>query len=99
MTTVNGFNIDTPEGAKDYLKSEGVDVEAYIEKGLDELKRHKALVLANVGNSCPFCGADPTITQVGETWSVMCDNSNCKVCPESEGITKDEALRGWNQRA
>lgn len=48
MTIVNGFDIDTVEGATAYLESEGLDVEAYVEKGLAELKKRKALDLADV---------------------------------------------------
>ena len=53
MNVVNGFDIDTPEGATAYLESEGVDVEEYTRKGIDELKRHKALSLSDVSNNEP----------------------------------------------
>lgn len=54
MDIVNGFDIDTPEGATAYLESEGVDVEAYVKRGMAELKRHKALGLAHVSGSGGF---------------------------------------------
>jgi hypothetical protein len=64
MTIVNGFDIDTHEGAIAYLESEGVDVEEYVRKGIAELKRTKALGLADVSGSlpdgyCKWCGKTP----------------------------------------
>ncbi len=40
---VDGFNITTEEGATAYLKSKGVDVEAFIKKSIKELKCFMAL--------------------------------------------------------
>ena len=64
MTIVNGFDIDTPEGATAYLESEGVDVEEYVRKGMAELKRNKAFDLADFSGSlpegyCKYCGKTP----------------------------------------
>jgi hypothetical protein len=78
MNIVNGFDIDTVEGAEAYLKSEGVDVDAYIERGLAELKKQKALDLANVVDTCPYCkglGYDPINNLIGVH----------DLCPECKG--------------
>ena len=78
MNIVNGFDIDTPEGATAYLESEGVDVEAYIEKGMAELNKRKALDLANVVDTCPHCkglGYDPVNDHIGVH----------DICPECKG--------------
>ena len=48
MNIVNGFDIDTVEGAKAYLKSEGVDIAAFVKKGIADMTKMQALDLANV---------------------------------------------------
>ena len=48
MNIVNGFNIDTVEGATNYLESEGVNVEECVNKGLNELKKH--IPALNIGS-------------------------------------------------
>ena len=53
MNIVNGFDIDTVEGAEAYLKSEGIDVES-VKDGLDIIERTKELVLSSVSNSFPL---------------------------------------------
>lgn len=43
---VNGFNIDDPEEASEYLKSLGVDVDTLVKRGLQkisEIQRNQAL--------------------------------------------------------
>jgi ArsR family metal-binding transcriptional regulator len=64
MTIVNGFDIDTEEGATAYLESEGINVEEYVKRGMAELKRNRALDLADVSGSlpdgyCKYCGKTP----------------------------------------
>ena len=54
MNIVNGFDIDTPEGAEAYLRSEGVDVEQCVKEGIDIIERTKALVLSNVSERFPL---------------------------------------------
>lgn len=44
MNIVNGFDIDTPEGATAYLESEGVDVDQCVKDGLAEIEKIKARV-------------------------------------------------------
>jgi len=77
MTIVNGFDIDTSEGATAYLESEGIDVEKYVRRGIDELKRNKALDLADVSGSlpegyCKYCGKTP------------CERKGVSIYPEDD---------------
>jgi len=51
MNIVNGFDIDTPEGAEAYLRSEGVDIEECVKDGMDIIERTKKLVSSNVKES------------------------------------------------
>ena len=83
MNIVNGFDIDTPEGATAYLESEGVDVESYIEKGMNELKKSKAWHLYRVSGSCDH----PKYKQVG--WhdsSILCEKCDCIIEQYGEKI-------------
>lgn len=41
MNIVNGFDIDTTEGARKYLESEGFDVDKEIQKGMKIIKEIK----------------------------------------------------------
>ena len=46
------FDIDTVEGAEKYLESEGVNIAEYLQKGINELKKHnKILNTENVDTS------------------------------------------------
>ena len=79
MNVVNGFDIDTPEGAKSYLESEGVDVEQCVKKGLDVIERIKFLAKTNVVDTCHYCkglGYDPINNLIGVQ----------DLCPECKGI-------------
>jgi hypothetical protein len=63
----DSININSVEGATEYLKKEGVNVDAYIEKGLTELNE-----------TCKFCqglGYDPYLFQM-EGINVLCPD--CK---------------------
>jgi predicted Zn-ribbon and HTH transcriptional regulator len=68
MNIVNGFDIDTPEGAKAYLESEGINAEQCIEDGRKAIARIKALCVATVTAECPRCkgsGFDPYDSGLG----------------------------------
>ena len=41
MKKVDGFNINSPQGAEDYLKSKGVDVPGLVDKGLKAIEAKK----------------------------------------------------------
>jgi hypothetical protein len=100
---VNGFNIDDPDEASEYLKSQGVDVDALVKRGLQkisEIQRNKALSMSGVSDllPCPFCGSEAQIVKLDYTYSTMCSNSECDVCPEAEAQTRQESIVSWNKR-
>ena len=41
------FDIDTVEGTEKYLESEGVNVAEYLQKSIEELKRHNKVLNSN----------------------------------------------------
>ena len=45
---------------------------------------------------CPFCGEEATILEAYQTHVVLCSNHRC--CVETEGKTKDVAMKRWNIR-
>lgn len=49
---------------------------------------------------CPFCGARVALIHNERGWSVMCDNDDCKVLPETADTfgTEQAALDAWNTR-
>lgn len=100
---VNGFNIDDSEDASEYLKSQGVDVDAFVKRGLQkisEIQRNQALSMSGVSDllPCPFCGSEAQIVKLDYTYSTMCSNSECDVCPEAEAQTRQESIVSWNKR-
>ena len=100
---VNGFNIDDPKEAFEYLKSQGVDVDALVKRGLQkisEIQRNQALSMSGVSDllPCPFCGSEAQIVKLDYTYSTMCSNSECDVCPEVEAQTRQESIVSWNKR-
>lgn len=100
---INGYNIESVEDAKNYLKSQGVDVEKFTAEGLrviDGILQKQALALAGVSDllPCPFCGSEAETHKSYGTYSTMCSNSDCNVCPEAEGETRVESIVNWNKR-
>jgi hypothetical protein len=54
---VEGFDIDTPKGAEDYLKHHNVDIDKYIDEAYAELVQKRALNLASVSGMLRFINA------------------------------------------
>lgn len=84
------FDIDTVEGAEKYLESEGVNVAEYVQKGIDELKKHnkilntdkadtnhvsKVLNIPRVMHVCPLCSSTE-YREDGREW-IVCTNPEC----------------------
>ena len=81
MNMVNGFDIDTAEGAKAYLESEGIDIEQCVKDGMEIIERTKALVLANISQQselvCDYCN--------GTGWDSYPNHSTTHaVCPKCQ---------------
>ena len=98
---VNGFQIDTYEGAKSYLENEGLDVEILQKRGLkvvERILRIQKIASGEILLPCPFCGSDAQTTKSDETYSTMCENSDCHLSPEAEGYTELESRLNWNKR-
>lgn len=100
---VDGFNIDDPEEASEYLKSQGVDVDAVVNRGMQKISkilRDQALSMSGVSDllPCPFCGSEAQTIKIDYTYSTMCSNSECDVCPEVEAQTREESIVSWNKR-
>lgn len=100
---INGYNIEKVEDAENYLKSQGVDVDKFTSKGLmiiDEILQKNALAIAGVSDllPCPFCGSEAETHKSLGTYSTMCSNSECSVCPCAEGETRVDSIVNWNKR-
>ncbi|MEA5085084.1 MAG: Lar family restriction alleviation protein [Lachnospiraceae bacterium] len=54
--------------------------------------------------SCPFCGgkaSENLLTEITkyDLYTVSCENNNCGVHPHTVGLTYEEAVTKWNNRA
>ena len=54
------INIDTVDGATAYLKSKGVDIDAYVKRGIDELKNEPFYCRKKIQQKEPICSSQCT---------------------------------------
>lgn len=92
---IDGFDIDTVEGSTNYLKSKGVDVEAFVNKGIVEIKRKKALDLYRVSGSANDLGHGKCKEKGCDRWATKDYNGhghwNCDTCYDrNERYFEDE---------